>query len=135
MLRDAHGLPVSTDSRAAVAHDAAVAGLPGFAADTVDRFRLALEHDPGFALARAALAVALYLDEQIPEGAMAANPRDAWAVHAMARVHDERGDNARGIAVLPPVIHPCNHLGLDGRPNPGHQWSPPAPAASGRPAR
>jgi hypothetical protein len=42
---------------------------------------------------------------------MALNPRDAWAVHAMAHVHYERGDNARGIEALPPRIHPCDHLG------------------------
>ena len=45
------------------------------------------------------------------ERAMAANPRDAWAVHAMAHVHYERGDNARGVEALPPKIHPCDHLG------------------------
>jgi tetratricopeptide (TPR) repeat protein len=47
----------------------------------------------------------------LAERAMASNPRDAWAVHAMAHVHYERGDNARGIAALPPKIHPCDHLG------------------------
>jgi hypothetical protein len=41
---------------------------------------------------------------------MALNPKDAWAVHAMAHVHYERGDNARGIEALPPGIHPCDHL-------------------------
>ena len=43
--------------------------------------------------------------------AMAINPRDAWAVHAMAHVHYERGDNAEGIRELPPGMHPCDHLG------------------------
>jgi tetratricopeptide (TPR) repeat protein len=47
----------------------------------------------------------------LAERAMALNPRDAWAVHAMAHVHYERGDNARGIEALPPGIHPCDHLG------------------------
>jgi tetratricopeptide (TPR) repeat protein len=47
----------------------------------------------------------------LAERAMAGNPRDAWAVHAMAHVHYERGDNARGIEALPPGIHPCDHLG------------------------
>jgi hypothetical protein len=42
---------------------------------------------------------------------MALNPKVAWAVHAMAHVHYERGDNARGIEALPPRIHPCDHLG------------------------
>jgi tetratricopeptide (TPR) repeat protein len=222
MRRDAYGLPVSTSSDAAMdAYDRGVRSLLGFGADTIDRFREAIGHDPEFALARAALGVALYLDEKIPEGraameaasaalprlsererrhvevlalwvsgrgndaigpmkeilaehprdvvliqrlyfiyfwqgrsaemleltrsvldafdddsyvqglhafsleenrrfaealplaerAMARNPRDAWAVHAMAHVHYERGDNARGIEALPPGIHPCDHLG------------------------
>ena len=219
---DAQGLPISAASREAVlAYDGGVRSLLGFGADTLDRFREALAHDPDFALARAALAATLYLEEQIPEGrremeaavaaasglpkrerdhvealglwvngrgneaidrirgilaehprdvvllqrlyfiyfwqgrsadmleltssvlrvfepdshahglhafsleenrrfdealdlaerAMASNPKDAWAVHAMAHVHYERGDNARGIAALPPGIHPCDHLG------------------------
>jgi tetratricopeptide (TPR) repeat protein len=222
MLRDAYGLSVTTSSRAAVdAYDRGVRGLLGFSADTIDGFREALAHDPDFALARAALAVSLFLDEQMAEGraamaaaaagaaalslrerrhvealaawmggrsvdairlmaeclaeaprdviliqrlyfihfwqgraaemlevssaaldalasdpyvlglhafsleenrrfdeglafaerAMAANPRDAWAIHAMAHVHYERGDNARGIEALPAKIHPCDHLG------------------------
>ena len=47
----------------------------------------------------------------LAERAIAANPKDAWAVHTMAHVHYERGDNARGIEVLPPSIDPCDHLG------------------------
>ena len=52
-------------------------------------------------------------DEALPlaEAAVARNPRDAWAVHAIAHVHYERGDNRRGIETLPPRIHPCDHLG------------------------
>jgi tetratricopeptide (TPR) repeat protein len=226
VLRDAYGLAVSTPSRAAVdAHDRGVRALLGFGADTVECFREALAADPDFVLARAALAIALYLDEQIPEArtemeravadgavqaasltprerrhlealrlfvggrgndaiavmqeilaefprdvllmqrlyyiyfwqgrsaemlemtravlpaladdgyalgyhafaleenrrfdealalaerAVALNPRDAWAVHAIAHVHYERGDNRRGIESLPPRIHPCDHLG------------------------
>src|SRR5262245_11948508 len=221
LLADAYGLPVTAASREAVdAYDRGVRALLGFNADTVGDFQAAVAVDPEFALARAGLAVALYLDEKIPEGraamdeamraapalpererrhlealalwvggrgneaidvitailaehprdvvllqrlyfiyfwqgrsadmlelttsvlgafepdsyahglhafsleenrrfdealdlaerAMAANPRDAWAVHAMAHVHYERGDNARGIAALPPGIHPCDHL-------------------------
>ena len=226
VLRDAYGLTVSTDSRAAVdAHDRGVRALLGFGALTVDEFRGAVDADSDFVLARAALAVALYLDEQIPAGraemeravadgaaqastltgrerrhlealrlfvggrghdavplmkeilaehprdvllmqrlyflyfwqgrsadmletttavlpgleddgyalgyhafaleenrrfdaalplaerALARNPRDAWAVHAIAHIHYERGDNRRGIESLPPQIHPCDHLG------------------------
>jgi tetratricopeptide (TPR) repeat protein len=226
VLHDAYGLTVSTGSRAAVdAHDRGVRALLGFGAETVDEFRRAVDADPDFVLARAALAVALYLDEQIAPGraemeravtdgtaqaatlsgrerrhlealrlfvggrgndaipvmkeilaehprdvllmqrlyflyfwqgrsadmleittevrpaleddgyalgyhafaleenrrfdealplaerAVTLNPRDAWAVHAIAHVHYERGDNRRGIESLPPKIHPCDHLG------------------------
>ena len=226
VLHDAYGLTVSTGSRAAVdAHDRGVRALLGFGAETVDEFRRAVDADPDFVLARAALAVALYLDEQIAPGraemeravtdgtaqaatltgrerrhlealrlfvggrgndaipvmkeilaehprdvllmqrlyflyfwqgrsadmleittevrpaleddgyalgyhafaleenrrfdealplaerAVALNPRDAWAVHAIAHVHYERGDNRRGIESLPSKIHPCDHLG------------------------
>ena len=226
VLRDAYGLTVSTGSRAAVdAHDRGVRALLGFGAEAVDEFRRGVAADPDFVLARVALAVALYLDEQIPAGraemeravaagaaqaatltgrerrhvealrlfvsgrgneaipvmkellaehprdmllmqrlyflyfwqgrspdmlelttavlpaleddgyalgyhafaleenrrfdealplaerALARNPRDAWAVHAIAHVHYERGDNRRGIESLPPRIHPCDHLG------------------------
>jgi tetratricopeptide (TPR) repeat protein len=221
-LADAYGLPVTAASRDAVeAYDRGVDALLGFGADAIERFRDALGHDPDFALARAALAVALYLDEQFAEGrgamqaavaaapalpdrerrhvealalwvggrafdaigamrailadhprdvvvlqrlyftyfwqgrspemldlarsvreayepasymlgllafsleengqfdeglalaeqAMRLNPKDAWAVHAMAHVHYERGENRRGIEALPPSIHPCDHLG------------------------
>jgi hypothetical protein len=69
VLRDAYGLTVSTGSRAAVdAHDRGVRALLGFGAETVDEFRRAVDADPDFVLARAALAVALYLDEQIAPG-------------------------------------------------------------------
>jgi tetratricopeptide (TPR) repeat protein len=52
-------------------------------------------------------------DEALPlaESAVSVNPRDAWAVHAIAHVLYERGDNRRGIEALPPRIHPCDHLG------------------------
>jgi tetratricopeptide (TPR) repeat protein len=207
------------------AYDDGVRALLGFGADTVDSFRRAVAADSDFALGRAALAVALYLDEQIPaarpemeravadgaaqaasltarerrhlealrlfvggrgndaiavmqevladfprdmllmqrlyyiyfwqgrsaemlevtrtvlpaladdgytwgyhafaleenhrfdealplaERALVRNPRDAWAVHAIAHVHYERGDNRRGIESLPGQIHPCDHLG------------------------
>ncbi|HET7875658.1 MAG TPA: tetratricopeptide repeat protein [Methylomirabilota bacterium] len=222
VLRDAYGLSVSTASRPALdAYDRGVNALLGFGADATERFREALRLDPDFALARAALAVSLYLDEQIPEGraemdragaaapalpprerrhvealalwvggrgdeaipvireilaeeprevvlihrlyfiyfwqgraaemleltgsvvdafdgdsyvlgmhafsleenrrfeealplaerAVAMNPKDAWAVHAVAHVLYERGENDRGVDALPPRIHPCDHLG------------------------
>jgi len=221
-LRDLYGNPLSSTSRTAVdAYDRGVRGLLGFSADIIDSFRAALEADPEFVLARAALAVSLYLAEKIPEGraemdkaaaaaatlplrerrhvealalwvagrandaiplikeiliehprdmllmqrlyyiyfwqgrsaamleltqsvlhaldadgfmlgyhafaleenrrfdealplaerAIAMNPRDAWAVHAVAHVLYERGENARGVDALPLRIHPCDHLG------------------------
>src|SRR5207342_1398909 len=68
-LADAYGLPVTAASPAAVAaYDDGVRALLGFGADAIARFERALALDPEFALARAGLAVALYLDEQIPAG-------------------------------------------------------------------
>ena len=224
-LKDAYGNPVSSSSRTAVdAYDSGVRALLGFGASVIDDFRAAVEADPDFVLARAALAVSLYLAEKMPEGraemdraaassaatgritarekrhvealalwvagrgndaiplikevlaghprdmllmqrlyyiyfwqgrsaemlemtssvrqdlgddgymlgdhafaleenwrldealilaerAIAINARDAWAVHAMAHVLYERGENERGVLALPPRIHPCDHLG------------------------
>jgi tetratricopeptide (TPR) repeat protein len=52
-------------------------------------------------------------DEALPlaERAIAMNPRDAWAVHTVAHVLYERGENARGVDLLPLRIDPCDHLG------------------------
>ena len=222
VLTDAYGLSVSTSSRAAVdAYDQGVRALLGFGADTVEAFRAAVAADPEFVLARAGLAVSLYVMEKIPEGraemeravtgaatlpprerrhvdalahwvggrgtdaialmkeilvehprdmtlmqrlyfiyfwqgrsaemleltrsvvaalgeasymlgyhafaleenrrfeealplaerALTLNPRDAWAVHAIAHVLYERGENDRGIDTLPPQIHSCDQLG------------------------
>jgi tetratricopeptide (TPR) repeat protein len=222
-LRDAYGLPVSAASAAASdAYDRGVTALLGFGADTIDSFRESLRHDPTFAVARAGLAVSLYLHEKIPEGraemeraaagaaglparerrhvqalalwvggrgpeavplireilaehprdmvllqrlyfiyfwqgrsaemleltraalpaldagdsyglglhafaleengrfeearplaerAIGLNAKDAWAVHALAHVLYERGENGRGLQALPAKIHPCDHLG------------------------
>jgi tetratricopeptide (TPR) repeat protein len=221
-LTDLYGNPVSSASRAAVdAYDRGVRGLLGFSADIIDSFRAALEADRDFVLARAALAVSLFLAEKMPEAraemqpaaaaatslpprerrhvealalwvagrandaipmiresllehprdmllmqrlyyiyfwqgrsaemleltqsvlhaldtdgfmlgyhafaleenrrfeealplaerALAINPRDAWAVHTVAHVLYERGENARGIDALPLHIDPCDHLG------------------------
>jgi tetratricopeptide (TPR) repeat protein len=221
-LRDLYGNPLSSGSRAAVdAYDRGVRGLLGFSADIIDSFHAALEADPDFVLARAALAVSLYLAEKIPEGraemekamataaalplrerrhvealalwvagrandaiplikeslvehprdmllmqrlyyiyfwqgrsaemleltrsvlhaldadgfmlgyhafaleenrrfdealplaerAIAMNPKDAWAVHTVAHVLYERGENVLGVDALPRHIDPCDHLG------------------------
>jgi tetratricopeptide (TPR) repeat protein len=69
VLRDAYGLTVSTDSRAAVdGYDRGVRALLGFGADTVAAFEAAVSADPEFALARAGLAVSRYLNEEMAEG-------------------------------------------------------------------
>ena len=49
----------------------------------------------------------------LAERAMALNPKDAWAVHAMAHVHYERGDNAarhRGAAAAHSSLRPSRIL-------------------------
>src|SRR5262245_39619566 len=69
MQLDAWGLPVSTSSRDAVdAYDRGLRSLLGFGADAADCFRAALDADPAFALARAALATPLYLYAQLSLG-------------------------------------------------------------------
>jgi tetratricopeptide (TPR) repeat protein len=45
------------------------------------------------------------------EVAVARNPRDAWAVHALAHTLYEMGASRAGTSILPPAIHPCTHLG------------------------
>jgi tetratricopeptide (TPR) repeat protein len=117
VLRDAYGLAVSTSSRAAVdAHDRGVRALLGFGADTVECFRQALAADPDFVLARATLAVALYLDEQIPEaraeieravadGAVQAaslTPRERRHLDALRLFVGGRGNDA--IAVMQEIL-------------------------------
>src|SRR5215469_3591870 len=67
-LQDLYGNAVSSHSRLAVdAYDRGVRGLLGFSADIIDSFRAALAADPDFVLARAALAAALFLAEQMTE--------------------------------------------------------------------
>jgi tetratricopeptide (TPR) repeat protein len=105
MLRDAWGLPVSTSSPAAVdAYDRGIRALLGFGDDTARCFRAALDADPGFAVARAGLAVSLYLNEQLGLGraemeravAMAAGlpPREKRHVNALALWVAGRGHEA-----------------------------------------
>ena len=97
-LTDRYGLPVTAASRAAVdAYDRGVRALLGFGADTLEAFREALAHDPDFALARAALAVSLYLDEKIPEGRAAMDAAAAAAARAArARAPAHRGARPLG---------------------------------------
>jgi tetratricopeptide (TPR) repeat protein len=88
--RSAEMLALTESVRPALADDGYTLGYHAFALEENGRF-----------------------DEALPlaESAVSLNPRDAWAVHAIAHVHYERGDNRRGIEVLPPRIHPCDHLG------------------------
>jgi tetratricopeptide (TPR) repeat protein len=69
--------------------DSFVLGLHAFGLEQADRCREAV---------RAA------------EAAMARNPRDAWAVHALAHALYEMAAFAEGVGRLPPAIHPCQHL-------------------------
>jgi tetratricopeptide (TPR) repeat protein len=82
----------------------------------LDDTRVLLGHlgDHSFALGMHAFALeeADRCDEalDVAQAAIARNPRDAWAVHALAHALYEKGDSASGISALPPVIHPCQHL-------------------------
>lgn len=68
MRHDAYALPVTTTSESALtAYDRGVAGLLGWHRDTSVFFRAAIEHDPGFALAHAGLAVSLFVEEQFAD--------------------------------------------------------------------
>src|SRR5262249_15056930 len=66
-----------------------VQGLHAFALEQADRCREAV---------RAA------------EAAMARNPQDAWAIHALAHALYEMAAFDEGVGRLPPAIHPCQHL-------------------------
>jgi len=88
--RSADMLALTTSIAPAYDGDSYMLGLHAFA----------LEENAQFAEARA-----------LAEQAIALNAQDAWAVHALAHVLYETGDNDRGVEVLPPRIHPCTHLG------------------------
>jgi tetratricopeptide (TPR) repeat protein len=66
-----------------------VTGLHAFALEQADRCREAVAH---------------------AEAAIARNPEDAWAVHALAHALYELADFGAGVVRLPPAIHPCRHL-------------------------
>ncbi len=48
---------------------------------------------------------------RVAEAALTGNPRDAWAVHALAHALYELAAFDTGIRRLPPTIHPCRQLG------------------------
>ena len=74
-------------------------------------------HYPGNSFMLGLHAFALEEAHRIPEAfataevAVARNPRDAWAVHALAHTVYEMGASRAGTSLLPPAIHPCTHLG------------------------
>ena len=123
MLRDAYGLELTTDSRAAVeAYDRGVRALLGFGADTVAAFEAAVAADPAFALGRAGLAVTRYLEEQIPEGraemeravetakASTLTPRERRHVETLALWVAGRGNDAIPLIKELLVEHPRDVL-------------------------
>ena len=71
-------------------NDTYMLGMHAFALEEMRQFR------PALPLAEAALAL---------------NPKNAWAVHAMAHILYEQGDNTAGIAFLPPAVERCDHIG------------------------
>jgi tetratricopeptide (TPR) repeat protein len=82
-------LQLTSRLQPAYGDDSFVLGLHAFALEQADRFREAV---------RAA------------EAAMAQNPQDAWAIHALAHALYEMAAFDEGVGRLPPAIHPCQHL-------------------------
>lgn len=86
MPHDAYGLPISTTSSEGLAqYNRGAAGLLGWHRETIGFFRAAIEHDPGFALAHAGLAVSLFVEEQFAEARQAAERARALVGGASAR--------------------------------------------------
>jgi len=82
-------LDLTTRSLPAFPDGSFVTGLHAFALEQADRCREAVAH---------------------AERAIARNPQDAWAVHALAHALYELADFDAGVERLPPAIHPCRHL-------------------------
>jgi tetratricopeptide (TPR) repeat protein len=76
-----------------------------------------VRHHPGNSFMLGLHAFALEEADRIPEAlcaaeaAVARNPKDAWAVHALAHTVYEMGAARVGVGLLPRAIHPCTHLG------------------------
>ncbi len=98
MKEDRYGLPLSTSS--ALSRDAYVAGVDGILgamAGPRDHLERAIEADPSFALAHAALARALFVEAKVPEARAAAARARELAARASAR---EQGHvNALALAI------------------------------------
>lgn len=75
-----------------------------------------LPHYPGDSFVLGTHAFALEEADRCTEAiaaadrALALNPRDAWAVHALAHALYESADFDTGVSRLPPAIHPCRGL-------------------------
>lgn len=98
MLQDRYGLALSTVS--AAARDAYVAGVDSILAATAGAERhlgRAIEADPGFALAHAALARALFIVQKVPEARAAAARARELAAPASAR--EQTHVNALALAI------------------------------------
>jgi tetratricopeptide (TPR) repeat protein len=48
---------------------------------------------------------------RVAQAAISSNPRDAWAIHALAHALYEMATFDTGVRRLPAIIHPCTHLG------------------------
>jgi tetratricopeptide (TPR) repeat protein len=76
-----------------------------------------LPHYPGNSFLLGLHAFALEEADRVAEAARAAeaalalDPSDAWAVHALAHALYESADFDTGVTRLPPAIHPCRGLG------------------------
>ncbi|HEV8309630.1 MAG TPA: hypothetical protein VGW35_18360 [Methylomirabilota bacterium] len=76
-----------------------------------------LPHSPETSFLLGLHAFALEEHDRFPEAmraaeaAIARNPRDAWAVHALAHGLYETGTFDAGLSRLPAAIHPCRGLG------------------------
>jgi tetratricopeptide (TPR) repeat protein len=82
-------LDLTTRLRPAYGDDSFVLGLHAFALEQADRCREAV---------------------RVAETAIARNPEDAWAVHALAHALYELAAFDEGAGRLPPAIHPCQRL-------------------------
>jgi tetratricopeptide (TPR) repeat protein len=47
---------------------------------------------------------------RVAQAAIAGNPRDAWAIHALAHALYEMAAFDTGVGRLPPAVHPCTNL-------------------------
>src|SRR5262249_8509306 len=103
VMRDVHGLDVTTGSGAALeAYDAATVGLLGWDASALDRFRAAATHDPQLALAHAGAGVCLFLEERFDEARAAIDSARATVAGGSERERSHVEAMARLVTGRPP---------------------------------